>query len=145
MEGADDQGRAPGIRAGAAAAGDIRSRRPAIVAIKNAAAHGPPWARRIKHLVLCQVEKRPPKLDLDVYPYLPRANVAKTSAASYLCLVSGMRHDRSPQAPAAHHLKTLKLPTFLREYDKLAPPVARLRLDHVQFLARLVGAVTDRS
>jgi hypothetical protein len=27
----------------------------------------------VKHLVLCQVEKRPPKLDLDVYPYLPRA------------------------------------------------------------------------
>jgi hypothetical protein len=22
----------------------------------------------VKHLVLCQVEKRPPKLDLDVYP-----------------------------------------------------------------------------
>lgn len=43
----------------------------------------------IKHLVLCQVEKRPPKLDLNVYPYLPRATVAKTSAASYLCLVSG--------------------------------------------------------
>ena len=42
----------------------------------------------IKHLVLCQVEKRPPKLDLNVYPYLPRATVGKTSAASYLCLVS---------------------------------------------------------
>ena len=27
----------------------------------------------VKHLVLCQVERRPPKLDLDVYPYLPRA------------------------------------------------------------------------
>ena len=23
----------------------------------------------VKHLVLCRVEKRPPKLDLDVYPY----------------------------------------------------------------------------
>ena len=43
----------------------------------------------IKHLMLCKVEKRPPKLDLDVYPYLPRANVARTSAASYMCLVSG--------------------------------------------------------
>ena len=43
----------------------------------------------IKHLVLCQVEKRPPKLDLDIYPYLPRANVAKTSAASYMCLIAG--------------------------------------------------------
>ena len=27
----------------------------------------------------------------------------------------------TPQVLLAHHLKTLKLPTFLREYDKLAP------------------------
>ncbi len=38
----------------------------------------------------------------------------------------------------AHHLKTLKLPTFLREYDKLARQCASEGLDHVQFLARLV-------
>ncbi|OOY06882.1 transposase, partial [Thioclava sp. F36-7] len=25
---------------------------------------------------------------LDVYPYLPRAEVGKTSAASYMCLIS---------------------------------------------------------
>ena len=42
----------------------------------------------VKHLVLCQVEKRPPKLDLDVYPYLPRANVETTSAASYMALMA---------------------------------------------------------
>ena len=36
-----------------------------------------------------QVEKRPPKLDLDVYPYLPKANVATTSAASYMSLMQG--------------------------------------------------------
>jgi hypothetical protein len=33
----------------------------------------------VKHLVLCQVEQRPPKLDLDIYPYLPKANVGTTS------------------------------------------------------------------
>lgn len=43
----------------------------------------------VKHLVLCQVEKRPPKLDLDVYPYLPRAEVGTTSAVSYMSLLSG--------------------------------------------------------
>ena len=37
-----------------------------------------------------------------------------------------------------HHLKTLRLPTFLREYDKLASQCASEGLDHVQFLARLV-------
>ena len=27
----------------------------------------------VKHLVLCRIERRPPRLDLTVYPYLPRA------------------------------------------------------------------------
>ena len=43
----------------------------------------------VKHLVLCRVERRPPRLDLDVYPYLPRARVATTSPASYMCLTAG--------------------------------------------------------
>jgi hypothetical protein len=43
----------------------------------------------VKHLVLCRVECRPPRLDLDVYPYLPRARVRTTSAASYMSLLSG--------------------------------------------------------
>ena len=30
----------------------------------------------------------PVKLDLDIYPYLPRANVATTSPASYLSLMT---------------------------------------------------------
>ena len=59
------------------------------VAIKNALRMGAIGFDAVKHLVLCQVEKRPPKLDLDVYPYLPRANVAATSAASYMCLMAG--------------------------------------------------------
>ena len=42
----------------------------------------------VKHLVLCQVEKRPPRLDLDVYPYLPRATVTTTRASSYMTLLS---------------------------------------------------------
>jgi hypothetical protein len=59
------------------------------VAVKTALRMGAVGFDAIKHLVLCQVERRPPKLDLDVYPYLPRANVGTTSAASYMCLVSG--------------------------------------------------------
>jgi hypothetical protein len=42
-----------------------------------------------KHLVLCRIERRPPRLDLDLYPYLPRARVATTSAGSYMSLLSG--------------------------------------------------------
>lgn len=46
----------------------------------------------------------------------------------------------SAEAPAmllAHHLKSLKLPTFLREHDKLARQCATEGLDHVRYLARL--------
>jgi len=39
-------------------------------------------------MLLCRIEKLPPKLDLASYPYLPRANVATTSAASYMALMS---------------------------------------------------------
>ncbi|WP_176559567.1 IS21 family transposase [Rubellimicrobium roseum] len=59
------------------------------VAVKTALRMGAVGFDAIKHLVLCQVERRPPKLDLDVYPYLPRAKVGATSAASYMCLMSG--------------------------------------------------------
>ena len=43
----------------------------------------------IKHLVLCRVEHRPARLDLDVYPFLPRTNVATTTASAYMSLLSG--------------------------------------------------------
>ncbi len=44
----------------------------------------------------------------------------------------------APRILLEHHLKKLKLPTFLREYEKLARQCAAEGLDHVQFLARLV-------
>jgi transposase len=43
----------------------------------------------IKHLVLCRIERRPAKLDLTLYPYLPRAQVATTSAKAYMGLLGG--------------------------------------------------------
>ena len=43
----------------------------------------------IKHLVLCRIERRPPKLDLTLYPYLPRVPVATTSAKAYMALLGG--------------------------------------------------------
>jgi hypothetical protein len=43
----------------------------------------------VKHLVLCRIERRPPKLDLAAYPYLPRVAVATTSAKAYLALLGG--------------------------------------------------------
>jgi transposase len=43
----------------------------------------------VKHLVLCRIERRPPKLDLAAYPYLPRVTVATTSAEAYMALLGG--------------------------------------------------------
>ena len=43
----------------------------------------------IKHLLLCRIERRPPSLDLDLYPFLPRTNIATTSASSYMSLLNG--------------------------------------------------------
>ena len=43
-----------------------------------------------------------------------------------------------PQVLLAHHLKALKLPTFLREYDKLARQCAQEGKNHVQYLSHLV-------
>ena len=43
----------------------------------------------------------------------------------------------TPQVLLAHHLKALKLPTFLREYDKIARQCAAEGVDHVRYLLRL--------
>ena len=43
----------------------------------------------------------------------------------------------APELLLAHHLKTLRLPTFLREYDKQARLAAAEGVDHVHYLARL--------
>ena len=43
----------------------------------------------VKHLVLCRLEGRPPRLDLELYPYLPRVSVNTTSAGDYMTLLSG--------------------------------------------------------
>jgi hypothetical protein len=43
----------------------------------------------VKHLLLCAIEQRPPRLDLENYPHLPLAEVALTRAADYQVLLSG--------------------------------------------------------
>jgi DNA replication protein DnaC len=44
----------------------------------------------------------------------------------------------TPQILLNYRLKSLRLPTVLREYDKLAKQAAAEGLDHVQFVARLI-------
>ena len=43
----------------------------------------------------------------------------------------------TPQVLLAHHLKALRLPSFLREHDKLARRCAAEGVDHTGYLLRL--------
>jgi hypothetical protein len=58
-------------------------------AVGDAIARGAIGFDAIKHLVLCRIERRPPRLDMAIYPYLPRATVTTTSARSYMELLAG--------------------------------------------------------
>jgi len=57
-------------------------------AIKDALELGALSFDAVKHLLLCRIEHRPAKLDLTLYPYLPKAEVQTTTAKSYLALLS---------------------------------------------------------
>ena len=58
-------------------------------ALKDALRLGAISFDAVKHLVLCRLEGRPPRLDLELYPYLPRVRVSTTSAGDYMTLLSG--------------------------------------------------------
>ncbi len=60
-------------------------------AVKQALALGAIGYDAVKHLVLCRIEQRPPRLDLAIYPYLPKAVVDTTKPASYLSLMPHAR------------------------------------------------------
>ena len=59
-------------------------------AVRDAIARGAVGFDAVKHLVLCRIERRPPRLDMTIYPYLPKATVATTSARSYMELLTGV-------------------------------------------------------
>ena len=59
--------------------------------VKSALERGTIGFDAIKHLVLCRIERRPPRLDMTVYPYLPKAYVAITHPSDYMALLSGGR------------------------------------------------------
>jgi len=41
----------------------------------------------VKHLLLCRIEQRPPRLDMENYPHLPLAQVRTTQASDYMSLL----------------------------------------------------------
>ena len=53
--------------------------------------------------------------------------------------------SEAPELLLHHHLKKLRLPTFLSDYEKLAKQCAAENKDHVQYLLRLSELGTDRT
>jgi transposase len=59
------------------------------LAIRDALKLGAIGFDAVKHLLLCRIEKRPPRLNLEIYPYLPKAEVKTTSPGAYMELFGG--------------------------------------------------------
>ncbi|HEX3570425.1 MAG TPA: IS21 family transposase [Acidobacteriaceae bacterium] len=57
------------------------------LAINDALSMGTISFDAVKHLLLCRIEQRPARLDLENYPHLPTAQVATTAASDYLALL----------------------------------------------------------
>jgi hypothetical protein len=70
--------------------------------VRDARARGAIGFDAVKHLVLCRIECRPPRLDMTIYPYLPRATVATTSAKACpdSCRAGSGRQSRTPSMHA---------------------------------------------
>jgi len=110
----------------------------------------------VKHLLLCRIERRPPRLDMENYPHLPRGAGANHAGLRLHVLVGGggrmsgtdtadtavtntVTHTSdTPQVLLEHHLKKLRLPTILREYDKVARQCAAEQVDYPRYLLRMV-------
>ena len=107
-------------------------------AVKDALRLGAIWLRRRQ--TPCAVPYRAtPAQTRPGYLSLPASGQRGDHGRRQLYELVGWRRvmTDTPQVLLAHHLKTLKLPTFLREYDKLARQCATEGADHVRYLVRL--------
>ncbi len=58
-------------------------------AVHHALELGAISADAVKHLALCRLERRPPRLDLSGYPHLAASTVSTTNPADYMALTTG--------------------------------------------------------
>ena len=65
-----------------------------VSAVEDALRLGAVCFDAVRHLLLCRIERRPPRLDLANWPHLPMASVRTTQAGDYMALLS-----RPPAAP----------------------------------------------
>ena len=126
-----------GIRPGPSASGDLRSRG----ASRRGEGRPAPGCDRLRRRQTpCAVPYRAtPAQTQPGYLSLPASGQRGDHGRRQLYELVGWRRvmTDTPQVLLAHHLKTLKLPTFLREYDKLARQCATEGADHVRYLVRL--------
>ena len=90
------------------------------------------------HLLLSRIEGRPQRLVLELYP--PPAQDHRDKDSSQRLHGPSIGEDTVSDRSTLlleHHLKELKLPTFLREYGKLAARCAAEGVDHPDYLLRL--------
>lgn len=59
------------------------------LAIEDALQLGTIGFDAVKYLLLCRIERRPPRLDMQNYPHLPMAEVRTTQASDYMALLEG--------------------------------------------------------
>jgi hypothetical protein len=84
-------------------------------AIKQAMGFGTIGFDAIKHLILCAIERRPAKLDLTLYPYLPRASVKSTEPRSYLSLLPAFKASQQSLLEVHYSLIPPSLPRLRRK------------------------------
>ena len=94
------------------------SRQEVHAAVRDAIRLGALSFDAVMRLVLCRLEGRPPRLDLELYPYLPRVRVSATSAGDYITLLTGRRHESAAHPPAGtppEGVEAAQLPAGIRE------------------------------
>ena len=82
----DGQAGQAGVRAGAQALETFPDDE-VHAAVQDAISRGATGYDAVKHLLLCRIEGRPPRLDLDLHPHLPSVSVSTTSAQDYMKLL----------------------------------------------------------
>ena len=100
-------------------------------AIKDALRLGALSFDAVKHLLLCRLEGRPPRLGPGAVS-LPAPGESEHDLHRRLhepSFKEGSMTDK-PTLLLEHHLKELRLPSFLREYRKMAAQCAAENVDH---------------
>jgi hypothetical protein len=113
-------------------------------AVREALGWGAIGFDAVKHLVLCRIERRPPRLDLTVYPYLPRARWRPPRPRPTWPCSAGPRerHAPGPARASPQGAQAADLPARARQAGPAVrgrgrrPPRYLLRLAELELIER---------